>query len=70
MLKSLKHTKNWKIQLAYFDVYNSSHPKTINHVSVKTNDGESQYILVLFEIFSMFLKFLCRSSFRLSHRMH
>jgi hypothetical protein len=45
MLKSSKHTKDWKIQLVYFDADNPEHPKTINHIAVKVNDGESQYIL-------------------------
>jgi uncharacterized membrane-anchored protein YhcB (DUF1043 family) len=45
MLKSSKHTKNWKIQLVYFDADNPEYPKTINHVAVKVNDGKSHYIL-------------------------
>ena len=45
MLKSSKHTTDWKIQLVYFDAYNPNNPKTVNHVAVAIDDGEINYIL-------------------------
>ena len=45
MLKSSKHTKNWKIQLVYFDAYNPLNPKEMNHVAVSVDDGEYEYII-------------------------
>ena len=34
MLKSSKHTKNWKIQMVYFDSHNPTNPKHVNHVAL------------------------------------
>ncbi|MEM2761129.1 MAG: hypothetical protein QXU32_10370 [Nitrososphaerales archaeon] len=34
MLKSSKHTKNWKIQMVFFDSYNPDNPRDINHVAL------------------------------------
>ncbi len=45
MLKSSKHTQNWKIELVYFDADNIQIPKTVNHVAVKINDGEYNYLV-------------------------
>lgn len=45
MLKSSKHTQNWKIELVYFDAYNPQSPKTVNHVAVHINDGKSDYLV-------------------------
>lgn len=45
MLKSSKHTKNWKIQLVYFDAYNPNDPKTMNHVAVHIDDGTYNYFI-------------------------
>ena len=45
MLKSSKHTKNWKIQLVYFDAYNPNDPKNMNHIAVAIDDGENVYII-------------------------
>ncbi len=60
MIKSSSHTKNWKLQLVYFDSDNYQNPKTINHVALsidmgdgvshvfettaKTNDGKNQWL--------------------------
>ena len=60
MIKSSSHTKNWKLQLVYFDSDNYRDPKTINHVALaidmgdgvnlvfettaKTNDGKNQWL--------------------------
>ena len=45
MLKSSKHTENWVIQLVYFDAYNPTNPKDINHVAVSVNTGYSSYVI-------------------------
>ena len=45
MLKSSKHTKNWKIELVYFDSDNPQDPKTANHVAVNINDGQYNYLV-------------------------
>ena len=45
MLKSSKHTTNWKIELVYFDADNPNDPKTMNHVAVHVDDGTYDYIL-------------------------
>ena len=39
MLKSSKHTKNWKIQMVYFDSHNPTNPKHVNHVALAVNTG-------------------------------
>ena len=60
MIKSSSYTKNWKLQLVYFDSDNYRDPKTINHVALaidmgdgvnlvfettaKTNDGKNQWL--------------------------
>lgn len=45
MLKSSKHTQNWKIELVYFDTDNPQDPKTVNHVAVQINDGKYNYLV-------------------------
>ena len=40
MLKSSKYTKNWKIQMVYFDSDNPTDPKQVNHVALAVNTGE------------------------------
>ena len=45
MLKSSKHTENWVIQLVYFDAYNPTNPKDVNHVAVSVNTGYSSYVI-------------------------
>lgn len=45
MLKSSKHTQNWKIEFVYFDAYNPNNPKTMNHVAVHINDGQYDYLI-------------------------
>lgn len=45
MLKSSTHTKNWKIELVYFDDDNPQIPKRVNHVAVHIDDGTHDYIL-------------------------
>jgi len=60
MIKSSSYTKNWKLQLVYFDSDNYQNPKNINHVALaidmgdgvnlvfettaKTNDGKNQWL--------------------------
>ena len=34
MIKSKKHTGNWKIQMVYFDSHNPTNPKHVNHVAL------------------------------------
>ena len=45
MLKSSKHTKNWKIQMVYFDSENPTNPKHVNHVALAVDTGTSRGIL-------------------------
>ena len=45
MLKSSKHTKNWKIQMVYFDSHNPTNPKHVNHVALAVDTGTSRGIL-------------------------
>ena len=45
MLKSSKYTKNWKIQMVYFDSDNPSDPKQVNHVALAVDIGEKFGIL-------------------------
>ncbi|MCV0372459.1 MAG: hypothetical protein K5793_02780 [Nitrosarchaeum sp.] len=45
MLRSSKHTSDWVIQLVYFDSDNPELPKTVNHVAVVVDTGESYYII-------------------------
>jgi hypothetical protein len=45
MLKSSKHTKNWNIQMVYFDSENPSDPKLVNHIALAINTGEGFGIL-------------------------
>jgi len=45
MLKSSKHTKNWNIQMVYFDSDNPSDPQLVNHVALTVNTGEKFGIL-------------------------
>ena len=45
MLKSSKHTKNWKIQMVYFDSHNTANPKQVNHVALVVDTGTSCGIL-------------------------
>lgn len=45
MLRSSQHTKNWEIQLVYFDAYSPNNPETMNHVAVNINDGENNYLI-------------------------
>ena len=45
MLKSSKHTKNWKIQMVYFDSDNPTDPKQVNHVALAVDTGTSCGIL-------------------------
>jgi len=45
MLKSSKHTKNWNIQMVYFDSDNPSDPQLLNHVALAVTTGEKFGIL-------------------------
>ena len=45
MLKSSKHTENWKIQMVYFDSHNPTNPKHVNHVALAVDTGTSCGIL-------------------------
>jgi hypothetical protein len=45
MFKSSKHTKNWNIQMVYFDSDNPSDPQLVNHVALTVNTGEKFGIL-------------------------
>ena len=45
MLKSSKHTRNWKIQMVYFDSHNPTNPKQVNHVALAVDTGTSCGIL-------------------------
>ena len=45
MLKSSKHTKNWNIQMVYFDSDNPSDPQLVNHVALAVTTGEKFGIL-------------------------
>jgi len=40
MLKSSKQTKNWNIQMVYFDSDNPTDPKQVNHVALAVNTGK------------------------------
>ena len=40
MLKSSKNTKNWNIQMVYFDSDNPTDPKKVNHVALAVNTGK------------------------------
>ena len=46
MIKSSKHTKNWNIQMVYFDSENPTNPHQVNHVAITVNTGK---ILDIFE---------------------
>ena len=45
MFKSSKHTKNWNIQMVYFDSDNPSDPQLVNHVALAVTTGEKFGIL-------------------------
>ncbi len=45
MLKSSKHSKNWKIKMVYFDSENPTNPKHVNHVALAVDTGTSRSIL-------------------------
>ncbi len=45
MLKSSKHTKNWKIEIVYMDTDNPTKPKDVNHTVVYVNDGTYDYFI-------------------------
>jgi len=40
MLRSSKNTKDWKIQLVYFDADNPQNPINVNHVAVYVSNGD------------------------------
>lgn len=43
MLKSSKHTKDWKFQYIYFDINNPSRANTVNHLILFVDDGQYSY---------------------------
>ena len=45
MINSSEHTKNWEINLVYFDAHNPNNPKTMNHVAVHIDDGKYNYLI-------------------------
>ena len=45
MLKSSKHTKNWNIQMVYFDSVSPNNPKKVDHVALAVDTGEKCGIL-------------------------
>jgi len=45
MIKSSKHTTNWKIELVYFDADNPHKPKTMNHVAINIDDGKNNWLI-------------------------
>jgi hypothetical protein len=40
MLRSSSYTKDWDIQMIYFDSENPTHPKQVNHVALAVDTGE------------------------------
>ena len=44
MIKSSSHTKNWKLQLVYFDSDNYQDPKNINHVALAIDMGDGPLV--------------------------
>ncbi|MGI0016232.1 MAG: hypothetical protein ACREBU_22660, partial [Nitrososphaera sp.] len=42
MLKSSAYTKDWKIQLVYFDAYNPSGSNDMNHVALYVTTSDFQ----------------------------
>jgi hypothetical protein len=45
MIRSSSHTKDWKLQLVYFDSDNPTNPQQINHVALLIDDGNQRYII-------------------------
>ena len=45
MIRSSLHTKDWKLQLVYFDSNNPTNPQQINHVALLIDDGNQRYII-------------------------
>lgn len=45
MLKSSSHSRNWKIQLLYFDADHPKDPQTVNHAVVVVDTGKSYYVI-------------------------
>ena len=45
MIRSSSHTKDWKLQLVYFDSNNPTNPQQINHVALLIDDGNQRYII-------------------------
>jgi hypothetical protein len=41
MIRSSSHTKDWKLQLVYFDSDNPTNPQQINHVALLIDDGDT-----------------------------
>jgi hypothetical protein len=41
MIRSSSHTKDWKLQLVYFDSENPTNPQQLNHVALLIDDGDT-----------------------------
>jgi hypothetical protein len=44
MIKSSAHTRNWNIQMVYFDSDNPTNPHEVNHVALAIDTGKNYYI--------------------------
>lgn len=45
LLKASSHTRDWHIQMVYFDIENRSNPKSVNHVSLVVKNDEFETFL-------------------------
>ncbi len=45
LLRSSSYTKNWKIQMVYFDMDNLTNPKSVNHVAIYIDTGKASGII-------------------------
>jgi hypothetical protein len=46
MIRSSSHTKDWKLQLVYFDSDNPTNPQQINHVALLIDDGNQKPYII------------------------
>ncbi len=45
MIRSSSYTKDWKMNMLYFDSDNPTNPKQVNHVSLEVKTPDSSYVL-------------------------
>ena len=46
MIRSSSHTKDWKLQLVYFDSDNPTNPQQINHVALLIDNGNQKPYII------------------------